>query len=67
MILKRYCTCGAVLAVVVPKTKRIQTLAVWYATHDGAGHGETDVASAEAARMGTGTGMGRETRKEGRC
>lgn len=66
MILKRYCTCGAVLSVVIPKAKRDQTLAVWYTAHDGAGHGETDAAGAEAARMGTGAGMGRETRKEER-
>lgn len=64
MILKRFCTRGAVLSVVVPKAKRGQTLPVWYAAHDGMGHGECDAAGAEAARMGTGAGMGRETRKE---
>ena len=63
MILKRYCACSAVLSVVVPKAKRGQALASWYAAHDGAGHGEPDAAGAEATRMGTGAGMGRETRK----
>lgn len=64
MILKRYCICGVVLSVDVLRHKRDRILANWYAAHDGAGHGETDAAGAEAARMGTGTGMGRETRKE---
>lgn len=67
MLIERYCSCGAVLKVNIPRTKRQQTLIVWTNTHSGPGHAETDAAGAEAARMGTSTGMGRETvRQEGR-
>lgn len=61
MLIERYCTCGAVLKVNVAARKKTQALIVWYDRHSGAGHSETDAAGAEAARMGTNTGMGRET------
>ena len=64
--LKHYCTCGAVLAINAPLREQQQRLAVWYATHDGPGHADTDAAGAEAARMGTNTGMGRETARVAR-
>ena len=61
MKLERYCTCGAVLTATVERRKKAQALIVWYDQHSGEGHAETNAAGAEAARMGTGTGMGRET------
>lgn len=61
MLLERYCMCGDVLMVNVPRHKKAQALSVWYSRHTGTGHGDTDAATAEAARMGTSTGMGRET------
>lgn len=38
MTLERYCSCGAVLRVIVPKAKRDQALAIWYSYHSGDGH-----------------------------
>ena len=64
MNIERYCTCGAVLKVNIPRKKRQQTLIVWHDRHSGAGHSETDAAGAEAARMGTNAGMGRETARQ---
>jgi hypothetical protein len=61
MRLERYCTCGAVLRVNIAARKKAQTLIVWYDRHSGDGHADTDAAGAEAARMGTSAGMGRET------
>lgn len=66
MTLIRYCTCGAVLKVNVAARKKAQALIAWYDRHSGDGHSETDTAGAEAARMGTNTGMGRETQRMGR-
>jgi hypothetical protein len=63
--LTRYCTCGAVLKTTVARRKQAQALSVWYARHSGGGHAETDAAGAEAARMGTGAGAGRETARQG--
>jgi hypothetical protein len=63
MLIERYCTCGAVLKVEVPKRKRNQVLINWFDLHDGPDHEPTDAAGAEAARMGTGTGMGRESHR----
>ena len=64
--LKRYCTCGAVLLCAVSLRKQQQALAAWYAAHDGPGHGDTNAAGAEAARMGMNTGLGRETARKNR-
>ncbi len=64
MRLERYCTCGAVLKTEVTRRKHVQSLLVWYSFHSGPGHADTDAAGAEAARMGTGVGMGRESRRE---
>lgn len=61
MRIEKYCTCGAVMKVNIPKSRRGQALSIWYAEHSGDGHAETDAAGAEAVRMGTGEGMGRET------
>lgn len=67
MTIERYCTCGMVLKIDAPKRRANKVLSIWYAEHSGDGHADTSAAGAEAARMGTGTGMGRETaRKEGR-
>lgn len=63
MKLERYCTCGAVLKTMVDKRKERQTLGIWYAAHSGDGHSDTNASGAEAARMGTGEGVGRETAK----
>jgi hypothetical protein len=62
-LLFRYCTCGCVLKTDVPPRRKQQALAHWYATHSGDGHDRTDAAGAEAARMGTNTGIGRESRR----
>lgn len=63
MKVERYCTCGAVLKTTVDRRKRDQVFAVWFSAHSGEGHASTDAATAEAARMGTGEGMGREARR----
>lgn len=63
MKIERYCTCGKQLLVNVPKRKRDRALSVWYAEHSGPGHEDTNAAGAEAARMGTNTGMGRESER----
>ncbi len=64
MKLERYCTCGAVLKVSGGDKTKI--LASWYSQHDGEGHADCGAAGAEATRMGTGTGMGRESRRQER-
>jgi hypothetical protein len=66
MKIERYCTCGAVLRVNVAKRRRDQALSIWYAAHCGDGHARTDAATAEAARMGTSEGTGREARRAAR-
>lgn len=38
MIIERYCTCGAVLRVTVPREKRQQVLGNWFEKHGGVGH-----------------------------
>lgn len=63
-MITRYCTCGAVLKVNVPKWKKQQVLAVWYSQHDGPGHADADAAGAEMARTGSGQPDGREAQKE---
>lgn len=67
MRVERYCSCGAALKVDVPRSKRQQTLIVFYDQHHGEGHEQTDAAGAEAARMGSSVGYGRESRKERRA
>lgn len=62
--LEKYCTCGAVLKQDVPPRRRLQALIAWYDRHNGPGHEDCDAAQAEAARMGTGVGMGRESRRQ---
>lgn len=65
MLIKRYCTCGAVLKVDARPYRRERILSNWYAEHSGTGHKDCSAADAEAARMGTGEGMGRESQKKG--
>ncbi len=62
MRLQRYCSCGAVLDVVIDRKKKDQALSVWFAAHST--HAPATRAHAEAARMGTGQPMGREARKD---
>lgn len=64
MKLERYCTCGQVLKIDVPKRKYNQVCIVWYNQHAGPGHGDTTAAEAERVRMGYGQAMGREKEKE---
>jgi hypothetical protein len=66
MKLERYCSCGTVLRVTVPKSKREQALAVWFERHSGEGHTATTRTLAEQARMGFGQPGGREAKKEGK-
>lgn len=63
MKLERYCTCGAVLKVNIPKRKKQQALIVWANAHSGEGHADTTAAIAEQARMGFGQPGGREAGK----
>lgn len=49
MLIERYCSCGAVLRVNVPRRKRQQVLIVWADRHHGPGHAETDAAAQNAA------------------
>lgn len=65
MKLERYCTCGAVLKVNVSPRKKQQALIVFYNHHSGPGHEVTTAAGAEQARMGTGSPMGREAKRNG--
>ena len=60
MLLERYCICGDVLMVNLPRRKKTQAFAVWYNHHSGDGHGDTDAAGAEMVRMGTYQPIGRE-------
>jgi hypothetical protein len=66
MLIERYCTCGAVLKTNAPRKKKQQLLIVWSNQHSGPGHEETDASGAEAARMGSSIGYGRESEREAR-
>lgn len=63
MLLEKYCTCGAVLKRDVARRKAQQALIVWTNTHSGEGHEPCTAAQAEAARMGSSVGYGRESRR----
>lgn len=63
MTIVRYCSCGVVLKTSeASRKKRQRVLMNWADKHYG--HTWTDAAGAEAARMGTNVGMGRESRRE---